>query len=60
MTEEHRKYQCTCGFRIVYKETKNDVDYIHCASPKCNNIWIARREEDKTIPTFIELKKAYE
>jgi len=56
MPEERRKNQCECGSKIFYKEG----EYIFCASINCNNKWEAKREEDKTKPSWNELKKLWE
>ena len=58
--EDKRKNQCSCGSKIFYGKMIGEEWYICCVGINCNNKWFAKREGDRLIPSFDELRKVWE
>ena len=59
MEMDKRQDRCPCGSKLFYMEFHEDNRYVCCAGLNCNKKWLAKRQEDKMLPTFKELKNEF-
>lgn len=55
MENERRINKCECGSTMFYREG----NLIICAKIECDRKWPMKREKDKDIPTFKELREPF-
>ena len=56
---DKRNKQCSCGSRLKCRETINNIDYVICVGIGCNKKWLAKRDDDKNLQLFTDVKNEF-